>query len=296
MRTRASIALFLLLAALLGCTLPTTPPASTTTPLSGNWTNWQIQSGAAITSPPTGLYFTGAVQVQGTQSSAVFTSAGLTGAGPATVLNFLGTFNSSTGDVSLLPATTNSAAYGIGFTQPSTNTVIPVGIVGGCVYPLNYQGVECLALSSLSPAVGVQIAPLNGTYTGTLSGTLNTYSPFTSTPITGTTSVTFTQSATPNASGQFALTGTITFPSSSGMSPVTLPGLISGIPIWLNNEPCVVPFSEYAVCNISSQTGSTLNAYTNPTATQITITSLENYIPSGTTETGITLTGTLTLQ
>src|ERR1035438_8957853 len=167
MKSRLRIASLIPLATLLGCTLPSTP--TTTSATNGNWDNWQIQAGTAITSPPTGLYFTGAVQIQGTQSTAVFTSAGLTGAGPATVLNFLGTYNSSTGDVGLLPATTNSAAYGIGFTQPSTHTVIPVGIVGGCVYPLNYQGVECLALISLSPAVGVQIAPLNGTYVGTLT-------------------------------------------------------------------------------------------------------------------------------
>src|ERR1035441_10210677 len=122
MQSWLRFALLIPLATLLGCTLPSTP--TTTSAPTGNWDNWQIQAGTAITSPPTGLYFTGAVQVQATQSSAVFTSAGLTGAGPATVLNFLGTYNSSTGDVGLLPATTNSAAYGIGFTQPSTHTVI----------------------------------------------------------------------------------------------------------------------------------------------------------------------------
>jgi hypothetical protein len=290
MRTHRSIALLLPLACLLGCTLPTTPPP---TP-AGSWENWQIQAGTAITSPPnTYPSFLGAIQVQGTQATGIFTTVYAPGTPTpsSTVEDYAGSFVASTGNVTLA-----TFGYGFDYTQPATPyTLVPVGVIGGCVYPPTYTGPECLAIASV-PSVGVQIAPLNGTYTGTLSGTLNTYSPFTSTPITGTTSLTLTQSTTPNASGQFALTGTITFPSSSGMSPVTLPGLISGIPIWLNNEPCVVPFSEYAVCNISSQTGSTLNAYTNPTATQITITSLENYIPSGTTETGITLTGTLTLQ
>src|ERR1039458_2019123 len=91
-------ALLIPLATLLGCTLPSTPTTGTPPAPTGNWENWQIQAGTAITSPPTGLYFTGAVQAQGTQSAAVFTSAGLTGSGPATVLNFLGTYNSSTGD------------------------------------------------------------------------------------------------------------------------------------------------------------------------------------------------------
>jgi hypothetical protein len=68
-------------AALVGCGLPSKPASGMI--VNGAWTNWQIQAGTVITSPPAGLYFTGAVQVQGTQSSAVFTSAGLTGSGLA---------------------------------------------------------------------------------------------------------------------------------------------------------------------------------------------------------------------
>ena len=269
MRTRASIALLLPLACLLGCSLPYTQPASS--PLSANWSNWQIQAGTAITSPPTGLYFTGAVHVQGTQSSAVFTSAGLTGAGPATVLNFLGTYNSSTGDVGLLPATTNSAAYGISFTQPSTYTVIPVGIVSGCVYPLNYQGVECLALISLSPSVGVQIAPLNGTYTGTLTDSA-------SPGMSGTGSLTLTQSTTPNADGSFSLTSTLTFPNISGLGAYKLSGTISGEGITLYDPtPGIVPVVS-------------LTASTNPAATQITISNLAFAVTASDI---VTFTGTL---
>lgn len=261
--------LLLPLATLLGCTLPYSP-----SPLTGNWSNWQIQTGTAITSPPTGLYFTGAVQVQGTQSSAVFTSAGLTGAGPATVLNFLGTYNSSTGDVGLLPATTNSAAYGIGFTQPSTNTVIPVGIVSGCVYPLNYQGVECLALISLSPSVGVQIAPLNGTYAGPLTDSA-------SPGMSGTGSLTLTQSSTPNSDGSFSLTGTLTFPSNSGLGATKLSGTISGEGITLYDPtPGIVPVVS-------------LTASTNPAATQITVSNLAFAVTASDI---VTFTGTLTLQ
>jgi hypothetical protein len=279
MRTRASIALLLPLACLLGCTLPYTP-----SPLTGNW---QIQSGTAITSPPTYPYLVGALQ--GTNSALTGTFTAQIYTVNSTVESYSGTFNPSTGSLVLnstlpLPANQTTAALSVPANPTDLATGTLVDQCGVCANGISTQ------------VVGVEVAPLNGTYTGTLSGTLNTYSPFTSTPITGTTSVTFTQSATPNASGQFPLTGTITFPSSSGMSPVTLPGLISGIPIWLNNEPCVPPFSEYAVCDIASLTGSTLNAYTNPTATQITITSLQNSSPSGTTETGIALTGTLTLQ
>jgi hypothetical protein len=260
MKSRLRFALLIPLATLLGCTLPSatgTPPAPT-----GNWTNWQIQAGTAITSPPTGLYFTGVVQVQGTQSAAVFTSAGLAGSGPATVLDFLGTYNSSTGAVGLLPAATNSAAYGIGFTQPSTNTVIPVGIVSGCVYPLNYQGVECLALISLSPAVGVQIAPLNGTYVGTLTDS-------SSPTLSGTATLVLTQSTAPNSSGQFPLSGTITFPSGSGLGTAPLAGTVLGEAISLS-DPSAAPNSPSI----------TFTASANPAATQITVTSL-TYSGSG---------------
>jgi hypothetical protein len=253
MKSRLRFALLIPLATLLGCTLPTTPTTGTPPAPTGNWDNWQIQAGTTITSPPAGLYFVGAVQIQGTQASAVFTSAGLTGSGPAAVLNFLGTYNSSTGDVGLLPATTNSAAYGIGYTAPATNTVVPVSIVSGCVYPLNYQGVECLALTSLSPAVGVEIAPLSGTYTGTLTDSA-------APSMSGTGSLTLTQSSTPNASGAFPLTGTVTFPT-LGTFPLT--GTVSGEGIALNYcstaviGPCI------------SLTGSA-----NPTATQITASNL----------------------
>lgn len=271
------LALLLPAVALIGCTLPSATSNSPigTTP-TGSWENWQIQAGTAITSPPTGLYFTGAVQTSGTQSDAVFTSAGLTGSGPATVLDFLGTYSTSTGDVALFPATTNSAAYGIGFTQPATNTVIPVDIFGGCVYPLNYQGAECLALISLSPAVGVQIAPLNGTYTGTL---IDSADP----SMSGAGTLTLTQSSTPNSNGAFPLTATLTFPSTSDLGTTPLGGTVSGEGITLNYcSPAVV-----GPC--VSLTGSA-----NPPATQIAVSSLT--YNGGGINIHATFTGVLTRQ
>ena len=290
MRIRASIALLFPLACLLGCTLPVTPPASTnspTTPLSGNWENWQIQAGAAITSPPnTYPSFLGAIEIQGAQASGIFTTVEATGT-TGQPLDYTGSFNPSTQDVTLA-----TFGYGFGYTQPATPyTLVPVGVIGGCVYPPTYTGPECLAIASV-PSVGVQIAPLNGAYTGTLTGTITTSSQ--TTPITGTASLTLTQSATPNSSGQFPLTATVTFPGSTGMGATTLPGLVSGIGIWLNDEPCVQPFG-YAVCNVIGP-GSTLRAYTNPTASQITVTGLDTIGDSNDNIAFVTLTGTLTLQ
>lgn len=276
MKPVPGLALLLPVAVLIGCTLPST--SSTNTGLTGNWTNWQIQAGTAIASPPAGLYFVGAIQLQGTQSTAVFTTSGFGAPSPGNgteVLDLLGTYNSSTGVVGLFPATTNSAAYGIGFTQPSTNTVIPVGIVSGCVYPLNYQGVECLALVAINPAVGVNIAPLTGTYVGALND---------GTPgMSGTATLVLTQSSTPNSSGQFPLSGTITFPADSGFGTADLGGTVSGEGITLSDSSAA-PNSP--TVNVT--------ASASPDASQITVSNLlySNFGPGAV----FIYTGTLTRQ
>ncbi len=261
-------------ATLLGCALPTASPTSPSQPLTGTWTNWQIQAGTALTSPPnTYPYFIGALQTSGSQSAAVFAAA--TGSS-AQVLDFLGTYNSSTGAVALFPATTGSAAYGIGFTQPSTNTVIPVNVFGGCVYPLNYTGVECLALINLDPAVGVEIAPLNGTYVGTLTAA-------NSPTLSGTATLILTQSATPNSSGQFPLSGTITFPSGSGFGTVPLGGTIAGEGISLGDSSAA---PNAPTANVT--------ASASPDGSQITVSNLlySNFGPGAV----FIYTGTLTRQ
>jgi hypothetical protein len=277
MKSRLRFALLIPFAALLGCTLPPAiTPSTTATPLTGSWTNWQIQAGTAITSPPTGLYFVGAVQVQGTQSNAVFTTSGFGGPSPGTgtqVLDFSGTYSSSTGAVALYPAAGGPFAYAIGFNEPSvSNTVVPVGIVGGCVYPLNYTGVECLALIAINPAVGVPIASLTGTYVGTLTAAG-------APTLSGAATLTVTQPATPNSSGQFPVSGTLAFPAGSGFGTVSLSGTIVGEGIALS-DPSATPNSPSI----------NFTASADPTVSQITVSPL-TYSGSGTTA---TYTGTLT--
>jgi hypothetical protein len=271
------LALLLPVAALIGCSLPSA--TSTGSDPTGAWTNWQIQAGTAITSPPTGLYFVGAVQTQASQSAAVFATPGTGQPTPTTlniVLGFLGTYNSSTGDVALYPATTGSPAYGIGYTAPSTNTVIPVSIFGGCVYPLNYTGVECNALTNLSPAVGVEIAPLTGTYVGTLTDS-------SSPSLSGSATLNLTQTGTPNSSGQFPLSGAITFPSGSGFGTVPLGGTVSGEGITLSDSSAA-PNSPTA----------NVTATASPDGSQITVSNLlySNFGPGAV----FIYTGTLTRQ
>jgi len=273
MRTRASIALLLPLACLLGCTLPNTPHASS--PLSGNWSNWQIQTGTstivpptALTSPPTGTYLVGAMQLQGSQVTGLFqTNAASGGAG---IVNFSGSFDSTT---SVLALSSTPAYLGVQLTLPANPTNLATGnMTVGC-QPPPAGGATCTVIALL-PAAGAEIAPLNGTYTGTLTDSA-------SPNMSGTGSLTLTQSTTPNADGSFSLTGTLTFPSNSGFGTFPLSGTVSGEGITLYDPtPGIVPVVS-------------LTASTNPAATQITVSNLAFAVTASDI---VTFTGTLTLQ
>jgi hypothetical protein len=272
MRTRAYIALLLPLAFLIGCALPYTP-----SPITGNW---QIQAGSAITSPPTVPYLVGALQGSNSALTGTF-NLQQSGSGVSSqVISLTGAYNPSTGNLVLGPPPPQVGGVAVLLSVPAD----PADVASGSI---DFFCGVCNVISPSIPAAAAEIAPLNGTYTGTLTGTITTSSQ--TTPISGTASVTFTQSATPNTSGQFPLTGAVTFPSSSGIGTTTLPGLVSGITIELSTEPCIFPFSN-VTCNVIGP-GSVLFAYTNPTATQITVTNLQSVNTST-----ITLAGTLTLQ
>jgi hypothetical protein len=141
------------------------------------------------------------------------------------------------------------------------------------VYPPTYTGPECTAIA-LDPSTGVEIAPVNGTYTGMLTDS--------ATPsMSGTGTLTLTQSTTPNADGSFSLTGTVTSPASSGLGTYPLSGIITGEGITLYDPtPGIVPVVS-------------LTASTNPAATQITIRDLAFAVTASDVA---TFTGTLTLQ
>jgi hypothetical protein len=234
----------------------------------GNWTNWQIQAGAAVTSPPnTYPWFLGAIQIQGAQATGIFTT--VNAAGSVTPLDYGGTYVASTRDVTM-----STYGFAFGYTQPATlYTLVPVSVTGGCVYPPGYTGPECTAITS-SPSVGVEIAPLTGTYSGTLT---DSAAPSAS----GTGTVTLTQSTTPNADGSFSLTGTLTFPAGSGLGTYPLSGTISGEGIALYDPtPGIVPVVS-------------LTASTNPAGTQITVSNLAFAVTASDI---VTYTGTLTRQ
>jgi len=259
-------ALILPVAVLIGCSLPSTPSPSDPTP-TGDWSNWQIQAGTAITSPPnTYPSFVGAVQIQGTQTSGIFTT--VEASGTPTAEDYSGTFSSSTENVSL-----GTYGFDFAYTQPAAPySLVPVGVIGGCVYPPGYTGPECLAIFE-SPSVGVEIAPLTGTYTGTLTSV---------TPgISGTATLILTQSSTPNASGAFPLTGSIVFPSNGNLGTDPLTGTVSG-------EGVALSFVSAAVIGPDI----TFTGSTTPSAAQITVSNLTW------AQTGLSyaFTGTLTRQ
>jgi len=275
MKSRLRFALLIPFAALLGCTLATaitsssssTSPGGTSTPLNGNWTNWQIQTGAstpptALTYPPTGPYLVGAMQAQGSQVTGIFQY------GAATV-NFTGSFDSTT-SVLALGSTPPYLAFQL--TLPSNLTDLAIGnFAAGC--PPAPPGYMTCNVIVLFPAAGAEIASLTGTYTGTLTTSTEGDG--------GTATLILTQSTSPNAGGSFSLTGTLAFPTSSGLGTYPLGGTISGEGITLNDPtPGIVPVVS-------------LTASTNPAGTQISVSNLAFALTASDI---VTFTGTLTRQ
>jgi hypothetical protein len=299
MNGRLSISFLFPLVCLAGCNVVATPTTQTTTGTTTPVTpanssaidgNWQIQqtstaTGNTITFPPTGIYLVGALQGSDSALTGTFNNYYSTGVNPA-VSSYSGTYDSSTGTLDLSLA---SGSESVDLTVPSApNTVASGSIITSCGTPV--AGTAECTWSAKLPAVGVEVAPLNGTYTGTLSGTLTTTAQPTPSAVSGTASLVLTQSTTPNSSGQFPLTGTITITwisdAVNGLSATnTLSGTISGIGITLSTTGPIPAGGPVF----------TIAGYTNPTATQFTVTNL-NFSEVMADDTNITVSGTFTLQ
>ena len=194
-------------------------------------------------------------------------------------MDYVGTFNSSAQETTLAASDFGfetplaTTGFGFDFAQPATPaTVTPVNVEGGFVYPPSCTGSQCTVING-APSVGVEIAPLNGTYTGTLTASTQSDS--------GQATLTLTQYTLPNSDGSFSLNGTLTFPASSGFGAHQVGGVIRGEGInlvGLNPDP----FLDFSG-----------TASTNPAATQITVNNLSYPV---TTSNVVTFTGTLTRQ
>jgi hypothetical protein len=222
--------------------------------------NWQIQSGYSITASPTGpVFLVGAIQGQGTQVTGTFSTTSICAA--PQVVNYSGSFDPSTGVISLVPTPSVTLVPPVG-----VELALPVDLTEFSIGNLQASGLLCSLVLS-APAIGVQIAPLTGTFAG----------PVASSGSNGNFSMTLTQSVTPNASGQFPLTGSVTFSNGvcveSTLAPMS--GTVNGVGMTLSTQ------------NIS------VVASTNPAATQLSATSI--VFPPGSCANG-TYAGTLVRQ
>ena len=209
----------ILLAALTlsGCNVVSSASAAYQQPPAGMSGNWQIQTGSAITPGPKGAVFlAGAVEMQGSQATATLATDAICGVQP--VANYTGTFNDTTG-VLTLTNTQPPAAVTVSLAVPPDTTTLSVGTIGA-------SGILCALAMAPTASVGVQIPPLTGTYTGTIQDTAPTPAPGVK---PGTATLTLTQSTTPNTNAQFPLTGTFQFTSSDCSASVPVAGTISGV-------------------------------------------------------------------
>jgi hypothetical protein len=255
MKRGLRFALLLPAAVLIGCAVNN--PGSTTSSIqSGQPTNWEVQWTNSF--PPLAIAATGELQINSSQATGTFTSIALPCI-PSATENFTGTIDASgnlTLDARFITLQLLDVASG--------NTVLSGTLTGG--------GYLCQAGMS-GPIVATEIAPLNGPYTGTLTASTESDS--------GQATLSVTQSTTPNADGSFSLTGTLTFPASSGFGTQPLSGRISGEGITLYDPtPGIVPVVS-------------LTASTNPAATQITVSDLAFAVTASDI---VTFTGTLTRQ
>jgi hypothetical protein len=201
---------------LAGCTAINSPATPTET--LGTYTNWQIQSGTTITPSAQGpVFMTGAMLIQGSQVTGTFSTDAICPAQPNPVENFTGSYDASTGVLTL--TATPIGNINVQLTIPSTPSTVAVGTMGAAG--------EICALAMQGPAVGVEIAPLAGAYTGTVAAA-NSNPP--SAPATGVATLTLTQAAAANASAQFPISGTLQFTASSSAcsSSTAVTGTISG--------------------------------------------------------------------
>jgi hypothetical protein len=274
LRFRQTRPLIPLLAAFViaGCGVGTTP--TQTPPDAASLTgNWQIQQYSSITTPPIGPSLLGALQVQGSQVTGTFYTTPIC-SNPVTV-SYTGSYDSSTGNLTLTAVQVQPIPVQVQLAIPTDPATIATGTM---IAPASLPGdtFGCDLKPITGPAVGVEIAPLNGTYTGTLTDSANP-------SFSGPATLVLTQSSTPNSNGAFPLTGTLTFPASSNLGTYTLTGTVSG-------EGIALSFSSPAVIGPAIS----LTASTNPAASQITVTNLA--FLGGGIDISATFTGTLTLQ
>jgi hypothetical protein len=252
------------LAAILGCGVTPTPstPSSSVLNLTGDWVVLAPPNPLTPLALPTPVAdFMGALQSSGSTITGTFRA--ISPAFPQCVsftqdLPVSGTIGSSNKATLTIPIAGGTATITATITTPQSYTNGTWQIVGGaCAMPLT-----AIEMAEFAPA------------TGTYTGTLNVLDLTTNLPVPGTaTAVTATlvQATTPNADGQFPLSGTIT---ASGGCTVTFSitnevvagGLFMQVPpgsstvnmvggILPTGTPLLGGFSAFSACGSQVYTG-----------------------------------------
>ena|GEM_PF-2021766 len=213
------------------CGMPAT--ISTPTPAAQDVTgNWQIQSiptGPSGSTPTSGILLLGALKSQGSQVSGTLRFADLmipNNCGtPLAPLTFTGSV-----DAAKNLTLTSSSIPGSSIT---VQLPLAVAVSGFSTGTLAITGNACNFASA--PAIGAQIPSVTGTFSGTVSqvGQLGTLP---APPPTATASFVLNQSASPDADGQFPVTGSISITTPTCTGTTSMTGLVSGSVVSLHTR------------------------------------------------------------
>lgn len=220
--------------------------------------NWQIQTTSLAANgvlPPSNVLLLGALQNSGANVSGTFrySNLGQTGSCPLNeVVTMSGTVDAA-GNLSLAStATSNGPKVKVALLTSASVTSFAKGSI-------EVDGATCAIASS--PANGIEIAPIAGTYRGPLT----LVAPSGAATVALDVSLVASQTSTPGADGQFPLTGTLgyTLESCSGM--VDVAGEASGVGVTLTS----------AAATPSDVPTVSLFGVTEPTADQITVANVD---------------------
>jgi len=188
------------------------------------------------TYPTAGLLLVGSLTSQGANVSGTFRLANLAlpnscGTPLQQVVTVTGSIDSSR-NLTLTSAAFSGSILKMQLAVPPT--LSPVG-AGPTLTALSgtiaITGGACTFASST--AFGVEIVSLTGTYSGTLTATFPGTQPIAS----GIASLALTQATTPQADGQFPVTGTLSFATSACTSSTSFSWTVSGFQLTLTSQP-----------------------------------------------------------
>jgi hypothetical protein len=265
-----TIGLFFPVACLLGCAPGTSAPSSPSPTIPALTGYWQFTTSEST--PPGAVILSGALQAQGSQVTGIF-GPGLACSPP--INNLTGTFDSSTDNLTLA-----------GFFAQAQLSLAASGSAGSGT--AGGGGYLCQVVWA-GPVTATKVATTASTsLTGIFAGAITPAIPVSGSPLTtANTSLALSQSAAPNSSGQYPLTGTLTFTGGSCSSTTSLTGTLDGVWITLASAANLP----------SGQSSVSITAASNPTASQLlagTILFAPN--PCSTISSSATYSGTLLRQ